>query len=95
MPSSHFIIRVFVFVDYANKLSLHLNFFYVCQRMLRLPRFFLFQILIEERQRLISILISTGYPAYHDAFWAGKTTQRLPFPFRGLKSQFFDSRRNP
>ena len=43
------------------------------------PNFF-FQILIEEGQRTISILISTRYRAYQDAFQARKNTQLLQFP---------------
>ena len=41
---------------------------------------FLFQMLIEEGQRIISILISTRYRAYQDAFQARKNTQLLQFP---------------
>ena len=41
---------------------------------------FLFQALIEEGQRFISILISIRYQAYQDAFLARKNKQLLPFP---------------
>ena len=41
---------------------------------------FLFQILIEEGQRIISILILTRYRAYQDAFQGRKNMQLLPVP---------------
>ena len=40
---------------------------------------FLFEILIEEGQRIVSMLMSTRYRAYQDAFQASKNTQLLPF----------------
>ena len=40
---------------------------------------FLFDILIEEGQRIISMLMSTRYRTYQDAFYARKNTQLLPF----------------
>ena len=79
MPSSHSINRLFVYVDYANKLSptfKSVMFGRVCSDC---PDF-LFQMFIEEGQRIISILISTRYRAYQDAFQAGKNTQFLQFP---------------
>ena len=39
---------------------------------------FLFEILIEEGQRIISMLMWTRYRAYQDAFKARKNTQLLP-----------------
>ena len=41
---------------------------------------FPFEILQEEGPRIISMLISTRYRAYQDAFLARKNTQLLPFP---------------
>ena len=78
MPSSHSINRLFVFVHYANKLSPTLKSFVFPSARSDYPDF-LFQILIEEGQRIISILISTRYRAYQDAFQARKTMQLLPF----------------
>ena len=40
---------------------------------------FLFEILIEEGQSIISMLMSTRYRAYQDAFQARKNTQVLLF----------------
>ena len=40
---------------------------------------FLFEILIEEGQRITAMLMSTRYRAYQDAFQARKNTQLLPF----------------
>ena len=62
MPSSHST-DFFVFVDYANKLSPTLQNL-LCSDC---PNF-LFEILIEEGQRIIAVLISTRYRAYQDAF---------------------------
>ena len=79
MPSSHSINRLFVFVDYANKLSPTLKSSMFASVRSDCPDF-LFQILIEQGQRIISILISTRYRAYQDAFQARKNMQLLPFP---------------
>ena len=80
MPSRHSINRLFVFVDYANKSSptLKSSFLFASARS-DCPDF-LFQILIEEGQRIISILILTRYRAYQDAFQARKNMQLLPVP---------------
>ena len=80
MPSRHSINRLFVFVDYANNnLSPTLKSFLFASARSDCPDF-LFQILIEEGQRIISILILTRYRAYQDAFQARKDMQLLPFP---------------
>ena len=79
MPSSHSINRLFVYVDYANKLSPTFKSVMFASARSNCPDFF-FQILIEEGQRTISILISTRYRAYQDAFQARKNTQLLQFP---------------
>ena len=79
MPSRHSINRLFVFVDYANKSSPTLKSFLFASAHSDCPDF-LFQILIEEGQRIISILISTQYRTYRDAFQARKNMQLLPFP---------------
>ena len=72
MPSSHSINRrLFVFVDYANKLSPTLKSFMFASARSGCPEF-LFEILIEEGQRIISMLMSTRYQAR-------KNTQLLPF----------------
>ena len=65
MPSSHSINRLFVFVDYANKLSPTLKSSMFASARSECPEF-LFKILIEEGQRIISMLISTRYLAYQD-----------------------------
>ena len=79
MPSSHSINRLFVYVDYANKLSPTFKSVMFGRARSNCPDF-LFQMLIEEGQRIISILISTRYRAYQDAFQARKNMQLLPFP---------------
>ena len=79
MPSSHSINRLFVYVDYANKLSPTFKFVMLASARSNCPDF-LFQMLIEEGQRIIAILISTRYRAYQDAFQARKNTQLLQFP---------------
>ena len=53
-----------VFVDYANKLSRPFMF---ASALPDCPDF-LFEILIEEGQRIISMLMSTRYRTYQDAF---------------------------
>ena len=78
MLSGHSINRLFVLVDYANKLSPTLKSVKFASAHSHCPDF-LFQILIEEGQRIISILISTRYRAYQDAFQAHKNTQLLLF----------------
>ena len=93
MPSSHSINRLFVFVDYANKLSPTLKCFMFASARSDCPDF-LFEILIEEGQRIISMLMSTRYRAYQDAFLARENTQLYRLD-RSLKRQFFQSRRNP
>ena len=50
--------RLFVFVDYANKLSPTLKSFMFASARSHCPDF-LFEILIEEGQRIISMLMST------------------------------------
>ena len=67
MPSSHSINRLFVFVDYANKLSPTLKSFMFASARSDCPDF-IFKILIEEGQRIISMLMSTRYRTYQDAF---------------------------
>ena len=67
MPSSHFINRLFVFVDYANLLPPTLKSFIFASARSDCPDF-LFKILIEEGQRIVSMLMSTRYRAYQDAF---------------------------
>ena len=67
MPSSHSINRLLVFVDYANKLSPTLKSFTFASERSDCPDF-LFEILKEEGQMNISMLISTRYRAYQDAF---------------------------
>ena len=69
MPSSHSINGHFVLVDYANKSSRAptLKSFMFASARSDCPDF-LFEILIEEGQRIISVLISTRYRAYQDAF---------------------------
>ena len=57
----------FVFVDYANKLSPTLKSFMFASACSDCPDF-LFDILIEEGQRIISMLMSTRYRTYQDAF---------------------------
>ena len=79
MPSRHSVNRLFVFVVYANKSSPTLKSFLFASARSDCPDF-LFQILIEEGQRIISILILTRYRAYQDAFQARKNMQLLPFP---------------
>ena len=79
MPSRHSINRLFVFVDYANKSSPTLKSFLFASARSDCPDF-LFQILKEEDQKIISVLISTRYRAYQDAFQAHKNMQLLPFP---------------
>ena len=59
--------RLFVFVDYANQLSPTLKSFVFASPRSDCPDF-LFKILIEEGQRIISMLMSTRYRAYQDAF---------------------------
>ena len=78
MSSGHSINRLFVLVDYANKLSPTLKSVKFASAHSHCPDF-LFQILTEEGQRIISILISTRYRAYQDAFQAHKNTQLLLF----------------
>ena len=63
MPSNYSINRLFVFVDYANQLSPTLKSFVFASPRSDCPDF-LFKILIEEGQRIIS----TRYRAYQDAF---------------------------
>ena len=79
MPSRQSINRLFVFVDYANKSSPALKSVLFASARSDCPDF-LFQIVIEEGQRIISMLISTRYRAYQDAFQARKNMQLLPFP---------------
>ena len=67
MPSSHSLNRLVVFVDYSNKLSPTLKSFMFASARSDCPDFSL-EILIEEGQRIISMLISTRYRAYQDAF---------------------------
>ena len=67
VPSSLSINRVFVFVDYANKLSPTLKSSMFASARSDYPDV-LFEILIEEGQRIISMLILTPYRAYQDAF---------------------------
>ena len=67
MPSSHSINRLFVFVDYANRLLPTLKSFMFASARSDCPDF-LFEILIEEGQRIISMLMSTRYRTYQDAF---------------------------
>ena len=67
MPSSHSINRLFAFVDYGNKLSPTLKSFMFASARSDCPDF-LFEILIEEGQRIISMLMSTRYRTYQDAF---------------------------
>ena len=66
-PSSHSINRVFVFVGYANKLSPTLKSSMFASACSDCPDF-LFEILIEEAQRVISMLISIRYRTYQDTF---------------------------
>ena len=93
MPSSHSINRLFVFVDYANKLSPTLKSFMFASARSDCPDF-LFEILIEEGQRIISMLMSTRYRTYQDAFIARKI-RNFYYLHKSLKRQFFESRRNP
>ena len=79
MPSRHSVNRRFVFVNYANKSSPTLKSFLFASARSDCSDFS-FQILIEEGQRIISILISTRYRAYQGAFEARKNMQLLPFP---------------
>ena len=79
IPSGHAINRHCVLVDYANKLLPILKFVMFASARSDCPDFFLFPILIEEGQRIISIFISTRYRAYQDAFQAHKNTQLLLF----------------
>ena len=67
MPSSYSINGLFVFVDYANRLSPTLKYFMFASARSDCPDF-LFEILIEEGQRIISMLMSTRYRIYQDAF---------------------------
>ena len=59
--------RLFVYIDYANQLSPNLKSFMFASARSDCPKF-LFEILIEEGQRIISMLMSTRYRAYQDAF---------------------------
>ena len=79
LPSGHSINRFFVLLDYANKLPPTLKWVMFAIARSGCPDF-LFQILIEEGEGIISILISTQYRAYQDAFQAHKNTQLLLFP---------------
>ena len=63
MPSSHSINRLFVFVDYANKLSPTIKSFMFASARSDCPDF-LFEILIEEGQRIISIRPGQGFWVY-------------------------------
>ena len=67
MPSSHSIKRLSVFVDYANKLSPTLKSSMFASARSDCPDF-LFEILIDEDQTIISMLMSTRHRAYQDAF---------------------------
>ena len=67
MPSSHSINRLFVFADYPNKLSSTLKSFMFARARSDCPDF-LFEVLIEDCQRIISMLMSTRYRTYQDAF---------------------------
>ena len=64
MPSSHSINGL---LDYASKLSPTLKSFMLASARSDCPDF-LFEILIEEGQRIISMLMSILYRAYQDAF---------------------------
>ena len=67
MLSSHSINSLFVFVDYANKLSPTLKSFMFASVSSDCPDF-LFEILIEEGHMIISMLIATRYQANQDSF---------------------------
>ena len=67
MLSSYSINGLFVFVDYANRLSPTLKSFMFASARSDCPDF-LFEILIEEGQRIISMLMSIRYRTYQDAF---------------------------
>ena len=67
MPSSHSIKRLFVFVDYANKLSPTLKSFMFASARSDRPDFLL-EILIDEDQTITSMLMATRHRAYQDAF---------------------------